>query len=158
MRKAAEAVFFVLCLTAFVSTVHAGRAEDCQALADKALEMFKSRGIEATLKALNSQNVLTDKEIYVFALTIDNTVVAHPYKPSLVGANLNDETDANGKYYAREFTSVVMTKGSGWVQYWWRRPGEKKPRLKRTYVVRVPGRDLYIGIGYYSDITSLSKQ
>ena len=34
------------------------------------------------------------------------------------------EKDKNGKPFHDEFMKVVQTKGSGWVDYWWPKPGE----------------------------------
>ena len=158
MRKTATAVIVVFCMIASISVVYADRAEDCKALVDKTLNIFSAKGKEAALKAVNSQNLLIDREVYVFALNMDNTVLGHPYKPSLVGKNMNDALDVNGKYFFREFVSVVQTKGSGWVEYWWMRPGEDKPTFKRSYVAQVPGENLYVGAWYYPKTTSLSMQ
>ena len=48
-----------------------------------------------------------------------------------------------------KFKDIANGPGKGWTEYWWPKPGEKKPSLKRTYIMRVPGQNLYIGAGYY---------
>jgi signal transduction histidine kinase len=63
--------------------------------------------------------------------------------------DVSNLTDINGKHYFREFRTTANEKGKGWIEYMWRRPGEKAPRYKKSYIVKVPNQDIYIGAGYY---------
>jgi signal transduction histidine kinase len=46
---------------------------------------------------------------------------------------------------------VAKTKGAGWVDYMWPKPGEKTPSLKVSYVklVKVDGEDIVVGCGVW---------
>ena len=46
-------------------------------------------------------------------------VVMHPLKPALVGKDMGNSTDAEGKHHWREFVQVVRAEGSGFVTYTW---------------------------------------
>ena len=50
-----------------------------------------------------------------------------------------------------DFMQVVRTKGSGWVDYVFPKPGETKPSRKWTYVksVNFDGTPGLIGAGFY---------
>lgn len=136
-----------------VASMHAfdapERAKESIALAKKAAALFKEKGKDYALKVINSKIALTDGELYVFALSMDNTMLAHPFMPSLIGKNVDDMKDSTGKKYFQEFKRVAEDPGQGWVEYMWNRPGEDDPRFKRSYIIKVPNRDIYIGSGYY---------
>ncbi len=125
------------------------RAADCVNLVNRCVGVFGEKGPEYTLKAIDSKSVFIDKELYIFALNMNNVMLAHPHKPDWRGRDVNSMTDANNKEYFKEFKGVAEKGGSGWVEYYWVRPGEDKPRQKWSYIARVPGRDIYIGAGYY---------
>ena len=50
-----------------------------------------------------------------------------------------------------EQQKVVRTKGAGWVDYMWPRPGQTDPVRKWSYVkgVKVEGVPAYVGAGFY---------
>ncbi len=142
-------VLIHLCLLVMASGVCADRSDDCVSYVNKCLDMFAKKGKDYTLNAMNESRVFCDKELYVFAISLDNVCVAHPYKPSLVGKDLSELKDADGKPFVQALTAKASEAGSGWVEYQWLRPGEETPRFKRTFVSAVPGTDLYVGAGYY---------
>ena len=41
-----------------------------------------------------------------------------------------------------DIMTITATKGEGWVDYWWPKPGEKDPSYKVTYAKRVKHGDL----------------
>lgn len=117
----------------------------------QAAELYKTQGKDAAIKAVgDKQGQFVWKDTYVFAIDIDKkTVIAHPIKPVLVGKNLIGIKDINGKMFFAEFIKVAKTKGQGWVDYMWPKPGEKKPSPKITYVYRVPGTSVAMLAGIY---------
>ncbi len=127
--------------------------EECEAKVKEAIQMVKSDGLDATLKKIQDKNgPFVWKDSYVFALTTTNaTVLAHPMLPGHVGKSLMAAKDVTGKMFFVEFINVAKNKGSGWVQYQWPKPGEKKPSLKHTYIMKVPGQDVMFGAGVYAE-------
>jgi len=77
-------------------------------------------------------------------------MVAHPYS-SLLNQDLSDYQDPEGNYLFANFVAVASDAGAGWSEYWWPKPGEEDPSRKLTYIMKVPGQDLYIGCGYYPE-------
>jgi cytochrome c len=53
------------------------------------------------------------------------------------------------KLLFKEFVEVAKSKGEGWVDYMWPKPGEKAPSKKLSYIYRVPGKDVFVGAGVY---------
>jgi len=75
----------------------------------------------------------------------------HPIKYKLNGKNLINLTDSTGKLFFAVMNEVCEEKGSGWVDYMWPKPGEKKPAPKISFVKQVKhGEDTFVvGCGTY---------
>ncbi len=144
----ALALALVLC---FAATAAADPSADAIALVKKAVAMVKEKGVDETIKAVGDpKGPLVNGEFYLWAGPLDKiTMVAHPFTPHLVGKDLGTFKDINGKLIFVEFAEVAKTKGSGWVDYMWPKPGAKTPSPKSSYVERVPGENLYFGCGIY---------
>jgi methyl-accepting chemotaxis protein len=134
----------------------AGTKRDAaQALVRRALKMARKKGLPATLQAIEDAKgpFVQGKELYVFAgSTRVNTLLAHPFDPQrkLVGPDLNNVADIKGKTFFREFIRLALSQGTGWVSYWWPKPGQPHPSQKHTFLIRVPGQDVYFACGVYA--------
>jgi len=75
----------------------------------------------------------------------------HPIKYKLNGKNLINLSDSTGKLFFAVMNEVCEQKGSGWVDYMWPKPGEKKPSPKISFVKQVKhGDDIFVvGSGTY---------
>ena len=122
---------------------------DAQAIVHKALNFYRKNGRDRLLKELNNpQGEFRNGELYAFAYDRNMTMRAHPVKPELVGQNLLDKKDwAGGKYFRQEIQKVALSRGSGWVDYSYENPVNKKILPKTTYVERVD--DLIVCAGAY---------
>ncbi len=91
------------------------------------------------------------KDAYVFVVEPSGVERVNPAFPNLEGRDLLDVTDTQGKALVREMLHVVQSRGSGWVQYMWPKPGESVSTQKSTYVAkaRVGGGWLLVGCGVY---------
>jgi len=125
--------------------------DEAKALVKQALAMAKDKGVEATLKAIaDPKGPFAKGDLYIWAGSLEKVVmVAHPYKPKLVNKDLTLFKDVKGKQFFNEFVEVAKKKGSGWVDYYWPKPGGKQPVPKTSYVEAVPGQKLYFGCGVY---------
>jgi len=108
--------------------------------------MFRKDGADATFKAVTART-FNDRDLYPFVYKLDGTdCVAHGANPALVGKNLIDLKDQDGKFLIRELSGVA-TKGSGWVDYKWPNPLTKLIEAKSSYVERMG--DYFVGVGVY---------
>ena len=91
------------------------------------------------------------KDSYVFVFNPAGRELVNPAFPNLEGRNLLDLKDTQGKQLVRAMFDVVQTRGSGWVDYMWPKPGESVSTQKSTYVTRVnvDGDWLLVGCGVY---------
>ena len=129
---------------------------------DKAAALTESKGKDAFPEFKQKDSEWLKGETYIFIADMNGTILMHPANPELETlmhpANPELETksiidmkDANGKTFMREFIETAK-KGSGWVEYMWPKPGEKKPSKKITYIKRskMPnGETVLIGAGIY---------
>jgi cytochrome c len=140
------AMCFVLGL-AFTPGALASQKE-AKALVEKAAAFAKANGRDAALKEISLAKGQFDKgELYVFAYNMSGTIIAHPKNPKLIGKDLINVPDPDGKMFRKEIVDVAKTKGTGWVDYKYTNPETKKIEAKTTYVVKVG--DMILCCGTY---------
>jgi len=91
------------------------------------------------------------KDAYVFVIDPSGVELVNPAFPNLEGRSLLDLKDTQGKPLVREMLEVARTRGSGWVDYLWPKPGDSVSTQKSTYVSKanVGGKWLLVGCGVY---------
>lgn len=117
----------------------------------EAAKMVQEKGLEETLKMINDKKgPFVWKDSYVFCIDMDKQAnIAHPERPQLIGKNIFNIKDKNGKLFVAEFINVARDKGEGWVDYLWPKTGSNDPVPKSTFVFRVPGTNLLMAAGIY---------
>ncbi|MGJ7439897.1 methyl-accepting chemotaxis protein [Aquipuribacter sp. MA13-6] len=88
-------------------------------------------------------------EEYFWINDMNPTMVMHPVKPELDGADLTENEDPNGKRLFVEFVEVVEADGAGFVDYMWPKPGEEAPQPKISYVAGYEPWGWVVGSGVY---------
>ena len=126
-------------------------AKKIVALVDQAAKLVAEKGKDA-FPELRKDKKWNDGNTYIFIDRFDGLVLLNPPSPDIEGKNLIDWQDAKGKKIVREFVQVAKNKGSGWVDYYWPKPGEQKPSKKTSYVkkAKLPsGEEVIVGAGMY---------
>jgi len=87
---------------------------------------------------------------YLFLLDTDGNLYIHKDK-NLIGKNLKNTKDINGKYVIKDFTKIIKEKEEGFLNYYWYMPGRSKSKLyyKISYVKKIKKYGWYIGAGEY---------
>ena len=90
---------------------------------------------------------------YIFVIAPEGMVYAHA-SAALVGTNVMELTDVNGKPFIKWFIIEVSNEDStGWSHYLWNIPGQDVPTWKTTYVQSViapSGKKYIVGCGLYN--------
>lgn len=147
LKSALLAVFALMLNTAAVGAEKVG-ADDAVALVKKTVSYLRANGKEKMLAEVNNPNgTLRDRELYIAINDGAGLTVAHGANARLVGKNVLDMKDTNGKFFIRSFIEIANAKGKGWVDYTWPNPVTKNMEAKSTYVEKVD--DLYISCGFY---------
>lgn len=92
-------------------------------------------------------------EMYAFAGDLEKTtLLAHPFAPQMmIGSDMSDFKDRQGKQIFVLFGKVAKDPGQGWIDYLGRKRSTGKDHPKRAYIMRVPGTTVFIGCAYYPE-------
>lgn len=154
MKKLFNGLVLGLFLATFGSAAFAadkGSAGEAMAMVKKAVAYLKDNGKEKAFAEFgNGANAqFHDRDLYLFVYDLNGINVAHGNNPKMVGKNLLDMKDHNGKFIIKSFIETANDKGKGWVDYKWPNPVTKAIELKSSYIEKVDG--LIIGCGIYKD-------
>ena len=130
------------------------QARQIVALVEKAAALIEARGKTAAFAEFRKEgSEWFDGERYLFSYDLKGNVILNPAFPKREGTNVVGQTDARGKKFHDAIIATAESRGSGWVDYMFPRPGQTTPSHKWTYVKRVsldgvPG---LIGAGFYGE-------
>jgi signal transduction histidine kinase len=126
-----------------------GSANEAVAMVKKAVALIKSDGKEKAFAAFSdpANKDFHDRDLYIYVYDLNGVAVAHGVNPKLVGKNLLDMKDNEGKPMIQEMVKVAKEKGNGWVDFKWPNPVTKAVESKSGYVERAG--DLLVGSGIY---------
>ncbi|HSY28864.1 MAG TPA: cache domain-containing protein [Burkholderiaceae bacterium] len=154
MKKLFRTIAFAVLAISFDNSALAadskGSADEAIAMVKGAAAYLKENGREkAFAEFANTNNKqFHDRDLYVFVYDMNGVAVAHGNNPRMVGKNLLDMKDSDGKFIIKSFIDVANTKGKGWSDYKWPNPITKAVESKSSYVEKVDN-DLIIGVGIY---------
>lgn len=133
-------------------TAHAGNdrgtRDEAVAMVHKAVAFYKANGKgKAIAEFNNSKGQFIDRDLYVTAYDLSGTSLANGMNQKLVGKNMTDLKDIDGRYITRERLVIAKEKGKGWQEFKWVNPVTKAIEPKSMYFELVD--DLVIGCGVY---------
>jgi len=146
---AAIATVTLLIFAGSASATENGTTDEAVAMVKRVEAMFAKDGADATFKAVSDKSVAAfhDRDLYPFVYDMKGTCVAHGARPALIGKNLIDLKDQDGKYLIQEMVAIANGSGSGWVDYKWPNPLTNKIEDKTSYVEKMG--DYFVGVGVY---------
>lgn len=137
-------------LLVLAGLVAAAPKDDATALVAEAAKFLKANGKEKALQEMNKPDGKWVKgELYVFAYDFQGVIVAHPKNAKLVGKNMLEVPDVDGKLFRKDIIEAAKTKGSGWVDYKYKNPESGKMEEKTTYLLK--SGDVILCCGIYRD-------
>jgi len=145
-------IAFLIVIGLFLLAVqsYAADREDAKALVQRASAYVKYQGREKAIAEISTPKGMFDKgELYVFAYDLQGVMLAHPKNPSLIGQNLLNVPDTEGKLFRKEIVEKAKSNGSGWVDYVYLNPETNRQEHKTTYFQKVG--DIIICCGVYQD-------
>jgi signal transduction histidine kinase len=121
---------------------------DAEAFVKKAIEFYKSTDkAKALAEFSNASGKFVKGDLYIFVYDLNGKCLAHGGNPKMVGKDLIDMKDADGKSFVKERVSIIKTKGKGWQNYKWTNPESKQIESKTAYIEKC--NDVIIGCGAY---------
>jgi signal transduction histidine kinase len=127
-----------------------GTATEAMAMVKKAAAYIKTNGRDkAFSEFINPKGQFVDRDLYVLVMDMKGTMLANGANPRLVGKDVRNIKDADGRLIIQEFIATASDKGSGWVEYKWPNPATGAIERKSTFVEKHD--ELVIGAGIYKD-------
>jgi signal transduction histidine kinase len=149
MKRFATTVALCLAVAATPALANGPTEKDAIAMVERGVALVKAKGKDEMIKKINAKDAeYVQGELYIDMRDLKTGIVlAHPYNPSIVGKDLTDVPDANGKKYRREIIELAAAKGKGWVDYQYKNPTSGKIEPKTTFIQRVD--DVVLEAGIY---------
>ena len=132
---------------------NSAQAQRVEAMVDKAAALVDKEGKAAFAEFRKPNSEWRFGHTYLFAYDTKLNVLLNAAFPKREGQNMHGKTDVDGKPMHDDMVKVVETKGSGWVDYMFPKPGETKPSQKWSYVTKVvvDGTPGVLGAGFYPE-------
>jgi cytochrome c len=127
------------------------QAKQTKALVDKAAALIDKDGKAAFTEFRKKDSEWFHGATYLFAYDLKGNVLLNPAFPMREGTNVSGQKDAEGKLFHNEIIKTAETKGSGWVDYMFPKPGQTEPSQKWAYVskVTIDGVPGLVASGFY---------
>jgi signal transduction histidine kinase len=135
----------VLMLAAALLAPHGARAaeggattDDAVAMVKKGVAFIKAQGNDRGYAAVTSKtSQFKDRDLYLVVYGLDGVVRAHGANEKMVGKNLIDLKDVDGKAFVKERVELGLAKASFWQDYKFTNPENKKIEPKSMYCERL---------------------
>ena len=129
------------------------RAKAIEALVNKAAARIEKEGKAVFPEFRKSGSEWFTDYTYLFVYDLKSNVLFNAAFPKREGTNTTGQKDANGKLFHEAFIETARSKGSGWVDYMFPKPGQTQPSQKWSYVkaVTVDGVPGLVGAGFYPE-------
>jgi methyl-accepting chemotaxis protein len=121
---------------------------DAQQMVEKAYAYVKANGKAKAFAAFNNpRGEFLKGELFIFAQDFHGVILAYGGNTAMVGQNLYDAKDVNGKYLGKGMIELAKTQGNGWYEYHFLNPHTNVVQPKITYIQKVD--DYYLACGIY---------
>ena len=110
------------------------KPDDATAMVKKGVAFIKASGKDKGYAEISSKTSQFKKEdLYLVVYGLDGTVHAHGANEKMIGKNLIDLKDIDGKLFVKERVEMAKTKPSFWQDYKFTNPESKKIEPKSMY-------------------------
>ncbi|MES2758231.1 MAG: cache domain-containing protein [Pseudomonadota bacterium] len=121
--------------------------KDAISMVEKGASFMKASGKDEMIKKINAKDAdYVQGALYLTMRDSKGVILANPVNAAMIGKDLVDVPDADGKLFRREILELAKTKGKGWVDYKFKNPSSGKVEDKTTYIYKVGDVTLEAGI------------
>jgi signal transduction histidine kinase len=126
----------------FLSTAALGgefaSKDEAVTMVKKAITFIGANGADKAYAEIGSASgQFTDRDLYVVVYGLDGKVLAHGGNAKLVGKDMMDAQDVDGKYFVKERTELGRKQAEFWQDYKFVNPTSKKIEPKQMYCQRL---------------------
>jgi cytochrome c len=132
LAAVAVALFALNAQAQTAASQYASTAE-AEAMVKKAIAFYKKNGKEKAIAEFQKNpGPFVDRDLYVTVYTLNADALSH-INPKMVGKNMMELRDADGKYHIKERMEAASKGNSGWQDFKFYNPQSKKIEPKRMY-------------------------
>ena len=137
-KKIMIAIFICILVTSVYAAEERGMPTEAKKLLENAVAYVKANGEKKALKEFNNpKGRFVKGDMYIFAYNPKAVLLANPRFPNVVGKDLYNEPDTEGKRFRQVIVNTANSYGSGMVDYMYMNPVTKKEELKVVYFQKV---------------------
>jgi signal transduction histidine kinase len=123
---------------------------EAEAMVAKALKFLKANGKDKTYAEIsNKEGQFVDRDLYLVIYGMDGLVRAHGANAKMIGKNLMEIKDVDGKAFIKERIDMARKKAPFWQEYKFTNPVSGKIEPKAMYCVPVPEDEMVVCGGVY---------
>lgn len=109
-------------------------ADEASAMVKKGVAFIKANGTEKGYAEITKKGgQFSDRDLYLVVYGLDGTVHAHGANEKMIGKNLIELKDVDGKAFVKERVELGQSKGNFWQDYKFTNPVTKKIEPKTSY-------------------------
>jgi len=154
---------FIVILPRFEKTILSGKKEMISELSQSVCSLIEEFHQEAetfhmsldsaqsmALERIRKMRYGHELKDYFWIIDMHPNMIMHPYRPELVGSDLNDYKDPNGKLVFVESVNAVNEQGEGFIDYMWQWKDDSTRIVpKLSYVQIYEPWNWIVGTGIY---------
>ena len=112
--------------------------DEAMAMVKKAVATIKSEGAQKAYSEIDVKGgKFSHLDLYIVVYGLDGKVLAHGANQKLIGRQMIDATDVDGKAFVKERVKLAREKGTFWQDYKFVNPVTKKIAPKQMYCERL---------------------
>ena len=112
--------------------------DEAIAMVKKAVAFIGQQGADKAYTEFdNKSGQFVDRDLYVVVYGLNGVVLAHGANAKLIGKDMTDATDVDGKYYVKERLALAAKQADFWQDYKFVNPVTKKIEPKEMYCQRL---------------------
>ena len=136
LRAPILALLSACALAAFANTN--ATPDEATAMVKKGVAFIKANGKDkGHAEISNKTGAFVDRDLYLVVYGLDGVVRAHGANEKMIGKNLIDLKDVDGKAFVKERVELGQSKGTFWQDYKFTNPVSKKIEPKSMYCERL---------------------
>jgi hypothetical protein len=128
----------VLGVAGMATAADVANKDEAVSMVKKGVEFIKVVGPEKGYAEITSKKGrFQDRDLYLVVYGLDGVVQAHGANEKMLGRNLIDAKDGDGKSSVQERLALARSKNAFWQDYKFTNPITKKPEPKQMYCERL---------------------
>jgi hypothetical protein len=122
--------------------------DEATAMVNKAVAFVAKEGAAKAYPEFDKKGgAWTDRDLYVVVYGMNGKVLSHGANAKLIGKDMTDAQDVDGKYYVKERLALAAKKADFWQDYKFTNPVTKKVEPKQMFCHPLP--DTIVCAGVY---------